>query len=645
MGMHRQINSNPWLTYKESHQQSPDIVCLLKMILSLSWSDLKNNIDPLRIIKKSFARHRKHGWKGMVYRLTKEYCLIKGQPISVLEDDTYPLWIEQCEPFCFANIDTFTSNMMISIILPVYSFAPDKLKKTIESILSQRATNWELFICISGSISSVMGEFLAGYAAGDTRIKLVSPTDDEKPVAIGRAVEHASGSFILIVKQDGILSEYAVSEFALAAETNNYDLIYCDEDSMDSSGLRYDHYFKPDFSIDLLLSHDYISNCFLVRKSIFRNNEAISNFQLLVSMLDSSKLERIFNIKKILHHVQNQFENSIDKNQDFENHKISVIESYINHCGSNASVSSCSHNNNYRVKWNMSYEPLVSLIIPTRDRIDLLRPCIESILTRTTYTNFDITIVNNQSIEESTLAYFDSLSSDPRIRILDYAGPFNYSAICNLAVKSAAGELIGLLNNDVEVISPDWLNEMASHAVRDGVGCVGAKLLFPDNTVQHAGVILGIGGIAGHAHRYVSRYARGYHDRLNLTQNVSAVTAACLLVKKTIYQQVGGMEEVHLPVSLNDVDFCLKVREAGYRNIYTPFAELYHHESKSRGKDDTEEKRERHKREREFMQQKWGDVLQDDPFYSPHLTREHEQFQLLTQGEITSFYNDKINLR
>jgi GT2 family glycosyltransferase len=278
--------------------------------------------------------------------------------------------------------------------------------------------------------------------------------------------------------------------------------------------------------------------------------------------------------------------------------------------------------------------PLVSLIVPTRDRVEILRPCVDAVLERTDYENYELLILDNQSRCPDTLAYLSEVAArDSRVRILSWNRPFNYSAINNYGVGRARGDILCLLNNDVEPINAGWLREMVSHACRSEIGCVGAKLYYPDDRIQHAGVILGIGGVAGHSHKYHRRDSEGYFSRLTLVQNLSAVTGACLVVRKTVYQQVQGLNEQDLPVAFNDVDLCLKVREAGFRNVWTPYAELYHHESVSRGHDDTPAKKARANREADYMRSRWGDLLIADPAYNPNLTLVYEDFSLRTISE------------
>jgi GT2 family glycosyltransferase len=294
--------------------------------------------------------------------------------------------------------------------------------------------------------------------------------------------------------------------------------------------------------------------------------------------------------------------------------------------GVNARSEYCGYG--YRVRYALPAKPrLVSLIIPTRNAHRLVRQCIESIRNKTVYTNYEIILVDNGSDDPESLRYFDELTTQG-VRVIRDDRPFNYSALNNAAVQQARGDLIGLINNDVEVIEPGWLCEMISHAERPEVGAVGAKLLYPNNTIQHAGVVIGLGGVAGHSHKYFEHDASGYFFRLKLTSAFSAVTAACLVIRKDVFQEVGGLDEDNLAVAFNDVDFCLKVREAGYRNIFTPYASLYHHESVSRGQDDTPEKRQRFSNELRYMKKKWGNTLLRDPAYSPNLTLDREDFAL-----------------
>lgn len=302
-----------------------------------------------------------------------------------------------------------------------------------------------------------------------------------------------------------------------------------------------------------------------------------------------------------------------------------AINEHFNRLGVEASAQFIGHG--YRVRYALpTPPPLVSLIIPTRNGLKFIRQCIGSIIEKTTYPNYELLVVDNGSDDPEVLSYFDSQSSDPRIRIIRDDRPFNFSALNNSAVAIANGELIDLVNNDIEVISPDWLTEMASHALRPEAGAVGARLWYPNDTLQHGGIILGIAGWAGHAHKGFSKGSFGYFGRMALISGFSAVTAACLVVKKSVYEQVGGLNERDLKIAYSDVDFCLRLQQAGYRNIWTPYADLYHHESVTRGYEDTPEKQARFAEELNYMRQTWGKLLETDPSYSPNLTLDHEDF-------------------
>lgn len=281
----------------------------------------------------------------------------------------------------------------------------------------------------------------------------------------------------------------------------------------------------------------------------------------------------------------------------------------------------------YRMRYEIKGHPKISIIIPNKDHVDLLSRCISSIREKSTYDNYEIIIVENNSMLKSTFAYYDSLAEDEKIKVVKWEKEFNYSAINNFGVTFASGEYILLLNNDMEVIAADWLEEMLMFAQRDDVGAVGAKLYYPDDTVQHAGVILGIGGVAGHSHKYFKKGEPGYFARLVVAQDLSAVTAACMMMPKAVFDEVGGLDEGY-KVAFNDVDLCMKIRQAGYLIVYTPYAELYHYESVSRGSEDTPEKVERFNGEVARFMERWGEeLLAGDPYYNPNLSLEFEDFR------------------
>ncbi len=414
---------------------------------------------------------------------------------------------------------------------------------------------------------------------------------------------------------------------------NNPDvvLVYADEDEIDKVGRRSNPNFKSDWNPEFFLSHDYISSCYLCRQSWFESH--IEEFKRFGDHAALSRLLPLLPEGAVLHLPLVLSHRWRERTTDFvvqTLRKAALVEAL----GEKYKPAGCKVDTGLlpgfsRIHYALPKPlPLVSLLIPTRDALHVLRPCVESILQATDYPHYEILILDNQSSDPMTHDWFDVIQQDRRVRILRYDLPFNYSAINNFGAGHARGDVIGLVNNDVEVISAGWLTEMVSHVCREPVGCVGAKLYYSNGQIQHGGVILGLGDVAGHAHRFLDQDDAGYHGRLKAVQNLSAVTAACLLVRRGVYEQVGGLDEEHLTVAYNDVDFCLRVRAAGYQNLWTPYAELYHHESISRGEDDTPEKKARFDKEVAYMRRVWGEELENDPFYNPNLSRRREDFSL-----------------
>jgi GT2 family glycosyltransferase len=389
--------------------------------------------------------------------------------------------------------------------------------------------------------------------------------------------------------------------------------------------------------VDLFYSQNMFSHLGVYRADLlneiggFREElEGSQDYDLALRCLERIEPKQIHHIPRVLYHWRMHAE-STEKSGDAKSCALLAGERALNDHFQRQNVNARAElvGFGYRVHHVLpDVPPLVSLIIPTRNGLQLIRQCVESILKKTTYPNYEILIVDNGSDDPATLQYFKELQSDPRIRVVRDDRPFNYSALNNAAVKLARGEVVGLLNNDLEVISPEWLSEMVSHALRPGVGAVGARLWYPNNTLQHGGVVIGLGGVAGHSHKHLPQKMSGYFWRASLIQSFSAVTAACLVIRKSVYEEVGGFNEDDLQIAFNDIDFCLRVREAGYRNIWTPYAELYHHESATRGYEDTPERQARFAKEVQYMKQRWGDTLLNDPAYSPNLTLGHDDFSL-----------------
>ncbi len=430
------------------------------------------------------------------------------------------------------------------------------------------------------------------------------------------------------------LSKHAL--FWLMAEALNHAervLLYSDHDFLDTDGQRVDPQFKPDWSPELLRSTPYIGETVAIRTDRLAQagglnltvNDSIDIHDLLLRVTENLAPHAIHHIPAVLWH---QPRNDTRVTYPIYAPELCPVREHLSRLGVVADVQRTPRGH-YRIRYGLPVDlPLISIIIPTRDMLGHLRPCVESVLAHSRYCNYELIIVDNQSVEPQTLAYFETLADKPCVRVIPYDQPFNYSAINNFAVDQARGEVICLLNNDTVVISPDWMEEMLGRLLQADVGCVGAKLYFADGRVQHAGDTVGPGGCADHLHSRLERDAPGYMDRAILAQDLSAVTAACLMTPRDLFLALGGLDEKNLAVAFNDVDYCLRVREAGKRVVFTPYAELYHHESVSRGKDDNPEKIKRGKREADYMRQRWKHLMQHDPFYNPNLSYSRADFSL-----------------
>jgi len=534
---------------------------------------------------------------------------------------------------------------LISVLMPVYNPPERWLRRALESVRAQTYPRWELCIANDASTDPVTLPLLDGCAALDPRIKVVHrPQNGHISAASNSALELCTGEFTALLDHDDELAPHALAEMArLLLNHPATALVYSDEDKIDAKGRRYDPYFKPDWNPDLLLGQNYFCHLTLYKTTLLRElggfrtgYEGAQDWDLALRATERLHASQIFHLPKILYHWR-AIPGSTALNKDQKNYPAAAarktLESAVERRGWQATVVQAP-SGYWRIKHAPPDRPaLISLLIPTRNRVEILRPCIESILRITTYPCYEVIVIDNGSDDPATLAYLDEVAArDTRVRILRDDGPFNYSALNNHAVREARGELLALVNNDITPISPDWLEEMASQALRPGIGAVGAMLYYPDDKIQHAGVILGIAGpkrengVAGHAFKGLPRGHEGGMSRLLLVQNYSAVTAACLVVRKSVYEEVGGLDEACLAIGFNDVDFCLRVLKAGYRNLWTPFAELYHHESASRGADDAPEKIARAEREAAYMRATWGPLLDKDPAYNPNLTLVREDF-------------------
>ena len=542
-----------------------------------------------------------------------------------------------------ARISDFKYGPLISVIMPVYETPEWALREAIDSIRNQLYQHWELCIADDASKAPHVADVLSQAAAEDSRIKWIRRDQNGHiSAASNSALSLATGEFVALMDHDDLLPQHALYEVAAVLNKDpTFDIIYSDEDQIDGQGRRYKPYFKTDWNIDLLLGHNMISHLGVYRRTLlervggFREGfEGSQDYDLALRCADASVPARICHIPAVLYHWRRDYgTTSFSERQlaECSDAALRAIRDHLDRC--NEAGEAKPHPLN--PQWSRVIRPvprpapLVSLIVPTRDCADLLDRCIEGLLNRTDYPAIEVLIVDNHSELPATFQLFEKLKIDPRVTIIPYSGTFNYSAINNMAVAHAKGSIIGLINNDIDVINREWLAEMVSLAIMADVGAVGAKLLYPDDRVQHGGIVLGVGGVANHFNYSLPRWAAGYFGRNLLTSSVSAVTGACLIVRKSVFKEVGGLNETDLPVAFNDVDFCLKVRQKGYRNIWTPHAELYHHESASRGADNTPEKLARFKSETQYMLATWGPELRHDPFYNDNFSIEIDRcFQL-----------------
>ncbi|MFV0394650.1 MAG: glycosyltransferase family 2 protein, partial [Coprobacillaceae bacterium] len=524
----------------------------------------------------------------------------------------------------------FDYNPLISILIPVYNIEKHYLSECLDSILNQTYTNFEVCLVDDCSKKQETLETLKEYIEKDNRIKVHYRTENGHiSKASNDALAMANGEFIALVDNDDLITENALYENVKALNNDRtIDMLYSDEDKLDLKGRLRDPHFKPDFSPDSLLSSNYICHFTVLRKSLvekiggFRvGYEGAQDYDLFLRFTEQTN--KIHHIDKILYHwrmIEGSTAATIDNKSYAIQKGIKTLEDAMQRRGVNAVVSAHGSAPYYFVEYQYEEEPKISIIIPTRDYADVLEKCLVSLFKKTEYKNYEVIVVNNNSQKKETFNLFDHYKEKySNFKVIDANIEFNYSKLNNLAVEQSEGEYIVLLNNDTEIISSNWLNVMVGYASQPPIGAVGPKLLYPDNTVQHGGVVLGVGGIANHAFLEFSAFDLGFYGRLAVPYNYSAVTAACLMISKTKFKEVGGLEE-ELMVAFNDVDFNMKLLEKGYYNLFVPQIELYHHESKSRGLDTTDEKYKRFLSEHDFMHNKWGNKLIQDRFYNKNLS-------------------------
>lgn len=591
----------------------------------IQWNRMLKKLNPYTI-KKGFRYLRHYGPKEFWIRLHERF-----EPEEVPYGPWYEAYVPDESELEKQRKHRFTYEPLISVAVPAFRTPETFLIQMVESLLAQTYSNWELCIANGSPEDTVMKGILEEYMKKDPRIR-VSELTENKGIAgnTNAALEMAEGEFVGLLDHDDLLAPNALYEVVRALEADReLDAVYTDEDKVTTElDEHFQPHLKPDFNLDLLRSNNYICHFFVVRRSVvkkaggFRQEfDGAQDHDFIFRCVETAR--RVGHIPEILYHWRTHkastADNPASKMYAFDAGK-RAIEAHLQRTDTEGVVTHTPDLGFFRVKYPVQGNPLVSIIIPNKDEKETLKDCIESIRKKTEYENYEIIIVENNSTTEEIFQYYKELSKDPRIRLLRWKKEFNYSAINNYGVSHARGEYLLFLNNDVKIITPGWIKEMLGVCQRPEVGAVGVKLIYPDNTIQHAGCVIGIGGIAGHMFVDMPANRTGYLHKASILQDMSAVTAACMMMKRTAFEEAGGFTE-KLAVAFNDVDLCLKVRKNEKLIVYDPYVQLYHMESKTRGAEDSTEKVRRFQEEIEYMRCQWIDILKKgDPYYNKNLS-------------------------
>ncbi|MBQ9064639.1 MAG: glycosyltransferase family 2 protein [Blautia sp.] len=591
----------------------------------IEWGRLIGRLSPYTV-KKGLLYLKHYGPKEFFIRLQERF-----EPEEVPYDKWYPAYRPDEAALKRQRRTKIKNGVKISIAVPAYRTPEKFLRQMIGSILSQTYPEWELCIANGSPDDEVMAHVLKEYTSKDSRIR-VKELKENLGIAgnSNAALAMAEGEFTGLLDHDDILAPNALFEIARAiAADPECDVVYTDEDKVTTDlSEHFQPHLKPDFNPDLLRSNNYICHFFLARTSLIRevkgfreSFDGAQDYDLILRCTE--KARHIIHVPEILYHWRTHrastADNPASKMYAYEAGRRAISE-HLDRCGLSGTVSHTPDYGFYRVKYDVKGTPLVSIIIPNKDEPETLKNCIQSVVSKTTYANYEILIVENNSTGREIFDYYRELSKKPGIRLFRYRKPFNYSEINNFGEAHARGEYLVFLNNDIEVITPGWIEEMLGVCQREDTGAVGVKLLYPDNTIQHAGIVIGIGGIAGNMFVNMPGNRSGYLHKASIMQDMSAVTAACMMVKKSVFDGIGGFEE-KLAVAFNDVDLCLRIRQSGYLVVYDPYVQMYHLESKTRGAEDNEQKVRRFQSEIELFRTRWIDMLKKgDPLYNKNLS-------------------------
>ena len=538
----------------------------------------------------------------------------------------------------------FDRMVKVSVLTPLWNTPENFLREMIESVQAQTYQNWELCLADgSDDAHAYVGEICREYAAKDSRI-VYKKLEKNGGIAenTNRCLEMATGEFVAPFDHDDLLHPCVLYEYVKVINEKDADYIYCDEATFKNGDVNQmiTMHFKPDYAIDNLRANNYICHFSMFDKKLLEGTELYrtkfdgsQDHDMILRLTD--KARNVVHVPKLLYYWR-QHAGSVSSGVEakpyvVESARGAVADHLRRHGFANFKITSTrAFETIFKITYEIIGDPKISIIIPNKDHVEDLRRCVTSIIEKSTYDNYEIVIVENNSETKEIFSYYEELKNNPSIKIVTFKGAFNYSAVNNFGVGAATGDYVLLLNNDTQVITVNWLEELLMYAQREDVGAVGGKLYYADKTIQHAGVVIGLGAhrTAGHTHYRQKRENLGYMGRLCYAQDVSAVTGACLMVKKKLYEEAGGLDE-GFAVSLNDVDFCLKLRQLGYLNVFTPFAELYHYESVSRGLDTDGEKAARYNEESARFREKWKVQLEaGDPYYNPNFTLDKSDFSL-----------------
>jgi len=602
----------------------------------------------LALLARAFLRSPAHTVRALTWRslgLKVRGRGLLGAALGHRRGTGYQAWIRRFDTLdaaartrIRATVAAWEAPPLVSILMPVHDPAPRVLDAALRSVRSQLYPHWELCIVDDASTDPAVPRRLAAHAAADPRIRVMRrAANGHIARATNDALAMARGAYVAFLDHDDTLAETALFHVAEAVRADpGLVLVYSDEDKIDGRGRRFEPHFKSDFDRELLYGQNYINHLTVVRTDALRalgglrpGFEGSQDHDLLLRLTAGLAPERVHHIPKVLYHWR-----AAGGSGTFSDRALAQAEAARLRALADVAAAFGARAERGPLGFNRLVRPLpdpaprVSVIIPTRDRAELLAQVLAGLFTATDYPDLDIVVVDNDSREAATRALFAAHAEEGRLRVLPVPGPFNFSDLSNRGAAAATGTVLVFLNNDVEIVEPGWLREMVSLVLDPTVGAVGAKLLYSDGTLQHGGIVLGVGGVAGHSHLGLPGEEPGYFARMVLTQEVSAVTGACLAVRTAVFEEVGGFDARHLAVAFNDVDLCLRLRAAGYRNLWTPHARLIHHESKSRGPEDTPEKRARFEAETLVMQARWEPQLRADPYYNPNLSRASAHFRL-----------------